>query len=92
LISSRHNGPAFVAVSTSSMVKKTVPISAATVSGPGFSLRFTDINSEIDRRNRPPSISDSEWGHRNGRRFVVVRPYIASISLSRERRAGTLVL
>jgi hypothetical protein len=25
------------------MVEKTVPISAATVSGPGFSIRFTDI-------------------------------------------------
>jgi hypothetical protein len=48
--------------------------------------------SEIDRRNCPPSISDLEWGRRNGRRFVVVRPYIASISLSRERCAGTLVL
>jgi hypothetical protein len=43
LISSRHNGPAFIAVSTSSMAEKAVPISAAAVSVPGFGIRFTDI-------------------------------------------------
>ncbi len=43
LISSRHNGPEFIAVSTSSMAEKAVPISAAAVSVPGFGVRFTDI-------------------------------------------------
>jgi len=43
LVSSRHNGPAFIAVSTSSMAEKVVPISTAAVSVPGFGIRFTDI-------------------------------------------------
>ena len=43
LISSRHNGPAFSAVSTNSMAEKAVPISAAEVSIPGFGIRFNDI-------------------------------------------------
>jgi hypothetical protein len=43
LISSRHNGPAFIAVNTSSMAEKAVPISAAEVSIPGLGIRFADI-------------------------------------------------
>jgi hypothetical protein len=42
-VSSRHNGPACIAVNTSSMVEKRLPISAATVSVPGFGIRFSDI-------------------------------------------------
>jgi len=43
LVSSRHNGPAFIAASTSSMAEKAVPISAAAVSVPGFGICVTDI-------------------------------------------------
>ena len=56
LVSSRHSGPAFIAVSTSSMAEKAVPISAAEVSIPGFAIRFNDMRLEIERRNCRPSI------------------------------------
>src|SRR6266550_1486229 len=62
LVSSRHNGPAFIAVSTSSMLEKAVPISAAAVSIPGFGIRFNDIALRFDRPNCRPSITDSEQG------------------------------
>ena len=55
-VSSRHNGPAFIAVSTSSMAEKAVPISAAEVSVPGFGIRFNDMRLEIERWNCCPSI------------------------------------
>jgi hypothetical protein len=41
--SSRHSGPAFNAVSTSSMAEKAVPISAAVVSAPDCAIRFIDV-------------------------------------------------
>ena len=63
-VSSRHNGPAFIAVSTSSMAEKTVPISAAEVSIPGFAIRFNDMRLEIERRNCRPSIIDLKQGGR----------------------------
>jgi hypothetical protein len=43
LVSSRHNGPAFIAASTRSMAEKAVPINAAAVSALGFGIRFTNI-------------------------------------------------
>ena len=55
-VSSRHNGPAFIAVRTKSMADKAVPISAAEVSIPDFAIRFTDMRLEIERRNCCPSI------------------------------------
>jgi hypothetical protein len=62
LVSSRHNGPAFIAVSTSSMAEKAVAISAAQVSIPSFGIRFNDTRLEIERGNCPPSIID--FGYR----------------------------
>jgi hypothetical protein len=50
LVSSRHNGPAFIAANTNSMVEKAVPISAAAVSVPGFGVRFNDIASSLSDR------------------------------------------
>ena len=50
LVSSRHSGPAFIAVSTSSMAEKAVPISAAEVSIPGFAIRFNDIALRLSDR------------------------------------------
>jgi hypothetical protein len=41
--SSRHNGPAFIAVSTSSMAERAEPISAAVVSAPDCTIRFIDV-------------------------------------------------
>jgi hypothetical protein len=38
------------------MAEKTVPISAADVSIPGFAIRFNDMRFEIEQRNCPPSI------------------------------------
>ena len=58
--SSRQNGPAYIAVSTSSMTEKAVPMSAATVSIPGFGIRFDDMRLELERQTCRPSISDSE--------------------------------
>ena len=58
LVSSRHSGPAFIAVSTSSMAEKAVPISAAEVSIPSFVIRFNDMRVEIELRNFRPSIID----------------------------------
>ena len=63
LVSSRHNGPAFIAVSTSSMAEKAVPISAAEVSIPGFGIRFNDMRLEIERRNCRPSINSTRALH-----------------------------
>ena len=62
LVSSRHNGPAFIAASTSSMAEKAVPISAAAVSVLGFGIRFSDNAVETDRQNFHPSITDSTHG------------------------------
>ena len=59
LVSSRHNGPAFIAVSTSSMPEKAVPISAAEVSIPSIGIRFDDMRLEIERRNCRLSIIDA---------------------------------
>ena len=56
LVSSRHSGPAFIAVSTSSMAEKTVPISAAAVSVPSVGIRLNDMRFEIERRNSRLSI------------------------------------
>ncbi len=47
LVSSRHNGPAFIAVSTSSMDEKAVPISAAAISVPDFGSRFNDVSLRL---------------------------------------------
>jgi len=58
LVSSRHSGPAFIAVSTSSVAEKKVPISAAEVSIPSFPIRFNNMRLEIERRNCGPSIID----------------------------------
>ena len=58
VVSSRHNGPAFIAVSTSSVAEKAVPISVAEVSIPGFAIRFNDMCLEIERRNCRQSIID----------------------------------
>src|SRR5215472_12433786 len=58
LASSRHNGPAFIAVTTSSMAEKAVPISAADVSIPSFGIPFNDMRLEIERQNYRPSIID----------------------------------
>ena len=43
LTSSRHSGPAFIAVSTSSIAENAVPISATAVSTPGFGSCFNDM-------------------------------------------------
>ncbi len=59
LISSRHNGPAFIAVSTSSMAEKALPMSAAEVSIPGFRIRFNDMRLEIERWSCRLSIIDA---------------------------------
>ena len=58
LVSSRHSGPACIAVSTSSTAEKRVPISAAEVSIPSFSIRFNHMRLEIEQRNCRPSIID----------------------------------
>jgi hypothetical protein len=62
-VSSRHNGPAFIAVNASSMAEKAVPISAATVSIPGFGIRFNDMRLEIEQRNCRPSINSTRALH-----------------------------
>ena len=61
-VSSRHKGPELIAVSTSSVAEKAVPISAAAVSVPGFGIRFSDNAVETDRQNFHPSITDSTHG------------------------------
>jgi len=62
-ISSRHIGPALIAVSTSSMAGIAVQISAAEVYSPGFGIRFDDVRLEIGRRTCRPSIIDAEQGN-----------------------------
>lgn len=47
LVSSRHNGPALIAVSTSSMAEKAVPISTVAVSVPGLGIRFNDMTLRL---------------------------------------------
>ena len=42
------------------MTEKAVPMSAATVSIPGFGIRFDDMRLELERQTCRPSISDSE--------------------------------
>src|SRR3954453_5886765 len=63
LVSSRHSGPACIAVSTSSMAEKAVPISAAEVSIPSFGIRFEDIALEIGRPNCRSSMSSTRALH-----------------------------
>src|SRR5438132_13976165 len=58
-VSSRHSGPALIAVSTSSTAQKAVPISAAAVSVPSFAIRSNDMRLEIERRNCRPSITST---------------------------------
>jgi len=62
LVSSRHKGPQLIAVSTSSVAEKAVPISAAAVSVPGFGIGLNDNRLEIGRQNCRPSITDPEHG------------------------------
>jgi hypothetical protein len=63
LVSSRHNGPAFIAANTSSVAETAVPIRAATVSTPGFDIRFNDTHLEIERRNCRPSMNSTRASH-----------------------------
>ena len=66
LVSSRHNGPAFSAVSTSSTAEKVVPISVATVSILNFGIRFNGMRLEIERRNCRRSIINFDVCRRRG--------------------------
>src|SRR5262245_41260193 len=72
LVSSRHNGPAFVAVSTSSIAEKAVPSSAAEVSVPSFPIRFNDMRFEIERRNCRPSIRKISAGALDSHRHFAI--------------------
>src|SRR4029078_5444013 len=58
LVSSRHNGPARLAVLSSSVAEKKVPISAAEVSIPSFPIRFNNMRLEIERRECGARIID----------------------------------
>jgi hypothetical protein len=82
LVSSRHNGPAFIAVSASSIAEKAVAISAAKVSIPGFAIRFNDTRLEIGRRNRRPSTID--FGI-SGRRAKNAKTEVAARLIPRAR-------
>ena len=62
LVSSRHSGPALIAVNTSSMAEKAVPISAAEVSIPSSVIRFTDMRLDIEGCNGRLSIIDAAEG------------------------------
>jgi hypothetical protein len=63
LVSSRQSGPAFIAVSTSSVPERAVPIRAAEVSIRGFAIRFNDMRLEIERRNCRASINSTHALH-----------------------------
>jgi hypothetical protein len=43
LVSSRHRGPAYIAVSTSNIAENAVPANATAVSAPGFGNRVKDM-------------------------------------------------
>jgi len=43
LVSSRHKGPAYIAVRISNPAENTVPANATAVSAPGFGNRFKDM-------------------------------------------------
>src|SRR3954470_14082149 len=58
LVSSRHSGPACIAVNTNSIAEKTVPISAADVSVPGFAIRFNDTRFEVQRQLKTKTTTD----------------------------------
>jgi hypothetical protein len=58
-VSSRHNGPAFIAVSTNSMAEKAVPISTAAVSVPGLCIRFNDTSMRFTDGTVARQIADS---------------------------------
>jgi len=53
----------WIAVSTSSMVEKAVPISVAAVSIPIFAIRFNDMRLEIERRSCCPSTNSTRPLH-----------------------------
>src|SRR5262245_24155851 len=54
-----HLPVSWIAVSTSSMVEKTVPISLAAVSIPIFAIGFNNISLEIERRSCCPSTNST---------------------------------
>ena len=64
LTSSRHSGPAFIAIKPNNVAEKTVPIRAAVVSAVGFDSRFNDMVLRLPL-NRMVLIKNAcEWfGH-----------------------------
>jgi hypothetical protein len=89
LVSSRHNGPAFIAVTTSSMAEKAVPISAAEISIPGFSIRFNVLRLSGGPVARQLSTWVSLIAERKHRRYCVTHSTRAlHVRIARTDRAS----
>jgi len=78
----KHFPVSWIAVSTSSMVEKAIPISVAAVSIPIFAIRFNNERLKIERRNCCPSTNSTRPLHARitGRGFSCTSLWIGALT------------